>query len=197
MPYSKKWQTILSGPYGSPGSTVILARAQTYYDGFCLQYAAEKDRINRTNLKRCILPGISIYKALLDEIDDRQKVLGDVEVLFRAVFFTTLLQNIRVLDHLKNPFFIVRPVLKSMLKKEYLPGSQEIIEDGPDCFAVNIYRCLIFDTLAQHNANELTVLYCKTDDWLAEALPKINWERTKTLGRGNDCCDFCWCRIRE
>lgn len=81
-----------------------------------------------------------------------------------------------------------------MARDEYLPGSQEIIEDSPDCFAFNVYRCFILDVLAEYDAAELTALYCKTDDWLAESLPGIRWERTRTLGRGDDCCDFRWCR---
>jgi L-2-amino-thiazoline-4-carboxylic acid hydrolase len=36
-------------------------------------------------------------------------------------------------------------------------------------------------------------LYCLADDWLMENLPaSIKWERTKTLARGNELCDFRW-----
>ncbi|MFU8773966.1 MAG: L-2-amino-thiazoline-4-carboxylic acid hydrolase [Anaerolineales bacterium] len=77
-----------------------------------------------------------------------------------------------------------------------LPGSQEVIEDNGDCFALHVYRCFILDSLRAHNATELTVLFCKTDDWLAAALPKVRFERTKMLSQGYDHCDFRWCRIR-
>jgi hypothetical protein len=106
------------------------------------------------------------------------------------------MQGIHVLNYFPDPFPIVKPVLKMMTKDEYLPGSQEIVEDSADCYAVNIYRCFILDTLAKHDARELTACFCNTDDWLAEALPKIGWERTQTLGRGGDCCDFRWRRIK-
>jgi predicted ArsR family transcriptional regulator len=44
-------------------------------------------------------------------------------------------------------------------------------------------------------APELTPLYCQMDDLLFEALPpEIRWERTKTLGRGDEICDFRWTR---
>ena len=104
--------------------------------------------------------------------------------------------GIRALNYLPNPFFIVRPVLKMMARDEYLPGAQEIVEDSADCFALNVYRCFILDTLVKHNAKELTAIYCNTDDWLADVLPKISWERTKTLARGGDCCDFRWCCVK-
>jgi hypothetical protein len=63
-------------------------------------------------------------------------------------------------------------MLKMMTRNEYVPGAQEIVDDDASCFALNVYRCFIFDTLAQHEAKELTALYCNTDDWLTEVLPK-------------------------
>jgi hypothetical protein len=194
MPHSLIWQRRLSIIYDDQKANALIARAQVYYDDYCSQHSAEANRANRTALKTRVLPGLSIYKALLEKNDDQQKVLAEVDTLFRAVFFTRRMQGIRVLNHFSNPFPIVKPMLKMMTRNEYVPGAQEVIEDSADCFALNVYRCFILDTLARHNAKELTALYCNTDDWLAEVLPKISWERTKTLGRGGDCCDFRWSR---
>jgi hypothetical protein len=88
----------------------------------------------------------------------------------------------------------VRLVLRWMVRSPYRPDAQEIIEDSADCFAVNVYRCFILDTLTAHGAPELTALYCQTDDWLAETLPQVKWLRTRTLGRGDELCDFRWRR---
>ena len=192
MPYSRKWQTSLAGFHDPQTALKLISRAQTYYEQFTIQHANEKDRDNRARLRNLILPGLSIYKALSEENEDQKKVLGEVEVLFRAAFFTKRLQGIRLLRFLPNPFPMIKPALKLMTAKEYMPGSQEIVADDRYCFAINIYRCYILDILNIHNARELTPIFCKTDDWLAEALPKIYWGRTKTLGLGNDCCDFRW-----
>ena len=38
---------------------------------------------------------------------------------------------------------------------------------------------------------ELTKLFCGSDDTAYGNMhKKLSWERTKTLGRGDDCCDF-------
>lgn len=38
---------------------------------------------------------------------------------------------------------------------------------------------------------ELCRCFCDSDDITYDGLhPKLLWHRTKTLGRGNDCCDF-------
>ena len=39
---------------------------------------------------------------------------------------------------------------------------------------------------------ELCHCFCDSDDVSYDNLhPKLLWHRTKTLGRGNDCCNFC------
>ncbi|MDO4829326.1 MAG: L-2-amino-thiazoline-4-carboxylic acid hydrolase, partial [Clostridia bacterium] len=39
---------------------------------------------------------------------------------------------------------------------------------------------------------ELCPCFCDRDDITYDGLhPKLYWHRTKTLGRGGDCCDFC------
>jgi hypothetical protein len=196
MPHSRTWQKTLSGLVDHPKALALVSSSQARYDGLWVMVSAEEDRANRVTLKNRILPGLAIYQALLDENSDRQKTLADVDILFRAAFFSRRMQRIRVLNYFPDPFPIVKPVLKIMTKDEYMPSSQEIVEDSADCYAVNIYRCFILDMLSKHDARELTACFCNTDDWLAEVLPKIRWERTQTLGHGGDRCDFRWRRIK-
>ena len=71
----------------------------------------------------------------------------------------------------------------------------EMVADDNHCFAFNVFRCFYLDVLTAYGAPELTPLYCKLDDLTYEMLPpSITWERTGALGRGDDCCDFRWCR---
>jgi len=196
MPHSQKWQQILTWRYDPLSTIALVSKAQDYYEGYCSQLTFERNRANRVTLKTRVFPGLSIFKALFEEIGDREEALAEVDNLFRAAFFTQRMQGIRILNLLPNPFPIVRPVLKLMTRGSYSSDSQEIVEDSSDCFAYNVYRCFIYDTLKENHAAELTALYCKTDDWLSEAVPKIRWGRTKTLGRGDDFCDFRWCRIK-
>ena len=197
MPYSKKWQKLLTEFYDVAASENFVINAQAIYEKLCSLYVNRKPSNQQTVLYSRILPGLSIYKALCAENHDQNKVLDEVEVLFKRTFFTNQLQGILLLNYFSNPFPVIKPVLKLMTDKEYLPDTQEVIVDNKDWFAINIYRCFILDVLSENNAKELTYLYCKTDDWLAEALPKISWERTKTLGRGDDCCDFRWSSVQK
>lgn len=160
---------------------------------------AEEPRCKSTALKsqwdNLITPGLALYRALSAEGNkDRQAVLDEVEGLFQAMFFMPERRMVRLLNLLPNPFPLVRIALRRMTQNEYRPGATEIVEDSPDCFAVNTYSCFILDTLTALGAPELTQLYCKTDDWLAAEVPKVQWLRTKTLANGDAYCDFRWCR---
>ncbi|HEY3312419.1 MAG TPA: L-2-amino-thiazoline-4-carboxylic acid hydrolase [Anaerolineales bacterium] len=196
MPFFRKWQKILTRFHDGPTASRLILKAQSYYEQFCSQSPPLKDRYNRNIINSRILPAVSMYKVLMDENNNQGKSISEIEALFKETFFVTIIKAIHLLNFLPNPFLIVRPMLKTMTANEYLPGSQEILVDSPDCFAFNVYRCFYLDTLIKYNAPELTLLFCKTDDWLSEAMPKVRWERTKTLGRGGECCDFRWCKLK-
>lgn len=70
-------------------------------------------------------------------------------------------------------------------------GQTEMVENSARCLAFNVHRCVFLDALAEYGARELTQVFCKSDDIIYAALPPtMRWERTKTLGRGDDCCNF-------
>lgn len=196
MPYTHAWQKHLAKSHGIRQARAIIAKTQIFYDDYYAMHSGETNQANRALLRTRLLPGLALYRALIEAGNDRQKALRKMDGLFRATFFTRMAPGLRLLSYLPDPFPMVKPVLKMMTQQKYLPGSQEVVEDSPDCFALTVYRCFTFDTLTTHGASELTVIYCNTDDWLADLMPKIRWERTKTLGRGGDCCDFKWCRIK-
>ncbi len=53
-------------------------------------------------------------------------------------------------------------------------------------------RCPYQDECVRCGCPELCSCFCDSDDITYDGLhPKLVWHRTKTLGRGDDCCDFC------
>ena len=195
MPHSRKWNKLLAEALGKPVAAASIRTAQIEYEQLLAAGSPVPVRSTglRNSLKARIYPGLAIYRALFDLSPDIVYRLEIVEKLFRADFFTGVNKGIRLLNNLPNPFPFIRPVIRSMTRQQYLPGSQIVVEDSPDCFAFDTRHCFILDVLTALNARELTTLYCKTDDWLSEALPKVHWLRTKTLAQGDEKCDFRWC----
>ena len=57
---------------------------------------------------------------------------------------------------------------------------------------VDMMKCPYHDTCVAYGCPELCCCFCDSDDISYTGLhPKLIWHRTKTLGRGDDRCDFC------
>ena len=57
---------------------------------------------------------------------------------------------------------------------------------------IDMTKCPYHDACVQYGCPELCHCFCDSDDITYDGMhPKLYWHRTKTLGRGGDCCDFC------
>ena len=57
---------------------------------------------------------------------------------------------------------------------------------------MDMVKCPYHDTCAEYGYLELCRCFCDSDDISYAGLhPKLIWERSMTLGRGDDRCDFC------
>ena len=66
------------------------------------------------------------------------------------------------------------------------------LQTGSGVWRVDMMKCPYHDTCAEYGCPELCRCFCDSDDISYTGLhPKLIWERSMTLGRGNDRCDFC------
>lgn len=148
------------------------------------------------HLEQHILPGLVLYQVLLAEKGDQAAALAEVEMLLHAgAVRSSLRKATAALKYLPEPFMLIRLVTRAAMRFGF-PASgweTEWIEDSDQRVAFNIHRCFYLNTLTTYGAPELTRLFCRMDDVVYEALPpSIQWERTGTLGRGDEVCDFCY-----
>ena len=55
----------------------------------------------------------------------------------------------------------------------------------------NIVRCPYMETCRKYGAQKICRAFCDADDAAYGNLHRdLKWGRTKTIGRGADCCDF-------
>ena len=53
--------------------------------------------------------------------------------------------------------------------------------------------CFYYETLTSLGAKELTASFCAVDDLsYGEMSPYITWNRTQTIARGGESCNFCF-----
>ena len=71
-------------------------------------------------------------------------------------------------------------------------GYVEELQVGNGIWRVDMMKCPYHDTCVAYGCPELCCCFCDSDDISYTGLhPKLIWHRTKTLGRGDDRCDFC------
>ena len=77
-------------------------------------------------------------------------------------------------------------------EKELNATSDARLQADRGTWRVDMTKCPYYDTCVQYGCPELCPCFCDSDDITYDGLHKnLVWRRTKTLGRGDDCCDFC------
>lgn len=199
MPYLNEWERALRVFYSEASAAALAQRIQERYADLYTDRPRFPNSQLREHLEQHILPGLALYQVLLEELEDKDIALARVEDIFASTP-PVLAKVTPLLGYLPDPFHVFKALTRWVLPRGYPAEGwdMEIIEDNENCFAFDTHRCFYLDTLTSYGMPELTPLYCAMDDLWCEALPStITWERTKTLGRGDDVCDFRWCRAKE
>lgn len=193
MRYLAQWKDLLGNDRLEMEAEDIIDRIEKKFQ----RLAPIAPQSIRLPIKTDILPLLALYQALSeDRTRNREDVLYEVEFLYNQVYARSLRNGIRMLSLWPNPFALIRRTLVQMSRDSYAPGDAEIIEDSPNCFAINGKRCYILEELTRRGASELTRVFCKTDDWLSASLPAVRFTRTQTIATGGSVCDFRWERVR-
>jgi hypothetical protein len=194
MPHLRIWQQALADQRGEWKAAFLAGRVQARYDKLYASRPRFPKRILRLHLDMLILPGLALYQTLLEENDDAEVVLAEMEAIFETCF-SPFFRFMLFTDRAPRSFALFRRTARTTLKYVFPPeGWQtETVEDSDRSFAFNMVSCFYLDVLTAYGAPELTPVYCRMDEFLYEKLPPtILWQRTRTLGRGGDCCDFRW-----
>ncbi|MGZ3645723.1 MAG: L-2-amino-thiazoline-4-carboxylic acid hydrolase [Ktedonobacteraceae bacterium] len=198
MPNLKIWQQALIEKHGEIQGTILAARTQARYEALYNERPHFTHPALRWHLEQKILPGLALYQVLSKENNDQGAVLAEVGSLL-VLGLRVFTKFVNMYRYLPLPFAIRRQILRASLLAFPQQGWDiDQIEQSERSFAFTIHRCFYLDVLTAYGAPELTALYCRLDDLLYATLsPSIRWERTKTLGRGDDCCDFRWSRMQS
>ena len=145
------------------------------------------------HLEGQILPGIAAYETL-QAVMPREEALRTVHgyVEKRAWKLKRVFEKLMRIPGLyrKVPGIFSRQTPKLFGETAGF-AAREIQTDG-GVWRVDMIRCPYHDECVRCGCPELCPCFCDSDDITYDGLhPKLVWHRTKTLGRGDDCCDFC------
>lgn len=159
---------------------------------------ADASKEQKRHLERQILPGVAAYevlKAVMPPDDALREIHGLVEAHARGGR-----KMIVGLMRLPGLYRIVPGVFARMTRKLFgeAAGFATIEhQTSGGVWRIDMVKCPYHDVCAHYGCPELCACFCDSDDILyAQMHPRLLWHRTKTLGRGGDCCDFCLKVIR-
>lgn len=139
-----------------------------------------------------LFPAMSFYKALLSFGFSREEALQKVSAETQKAALVKKEENERFA---RMPFvytFYRMGVKKHMAKNFPAEGwrTEWVKCDGHEIH-FNLHTCLYYDVCMQNGCPELCTVYCKSDIVSFSGLqPKIDFERSGTIGEGAPYCDF-------
>ena len=147
----------------------------------------------KEHLELQILPGIAAYEILqtvMPKEEALQTVHGYVEK--RAWRLKGIILKLMRIPGLykKVPGIFAKQTPKLFGTAAGFAATEIQVTGG--VWRIDMTRCPYHDTCVQYGCPELCPSFCDSDDITYDGMhPKLYWHRTKTLGRGDDCCDFC------
>lgn len=144
------------------------------------------------HLESQIMPGIAIYEVLQTVVSKEEAIqLIHGYVNAHAQKYHTLFRRLLKIPGLyhKMPGIFANAVDQQFGTSA---GFQSVTHEATkDVIRFDMVRCPYHDACARYGCPELCRCFCDSDDITYDGLhPKLLWHRTKTLGRGDDCCDF-------
>lgn len=194
-----KYQKIINGVYeilkedfSATTAEDMAKQAQERFLELCEENKNDVRELKKHTFGR-IYPSIAIYETLLDRGMGKEEAASYIREFFLRYCAKTV------------------PHLKRIIA---LPGMAKKIPDlfmkiGISAFPIeagfeyefppkkknearfNIVSCPYMKTCQKYGHPELCTVFCDSDDVAYGDMHKdLKWGRTKTIGRGNDCCNF-------
>lgn len=145
-----------------------------------------------------ILPGLAYYKILREGGETQESALAMIDQAFEVLFLDNF-ARMKTLGRLSFVYPFLRKFVKPAMR-QYPPEGWRIdwLQNDKNAIRFNMKSCFYFDTFSKNGAPELTASFCRVDDLTYDNMsPRIKWQRSKTIARGEAYCDFCFLPVKE
>lgn len=140
-----------------------------------------------------IYSATAIYKAVAEYTESNEKAYSLISQYYEAAAYTAqkFLQALFKIPYLYKcvPNMMSRIIRNSFGEKSGF--RMNVVTNEKDKCHIDMLACPYYANCKKYGCTELTTVFCNSDDIsYGNMHPKAKWLRTKTLGRGNDCCNF-------
>ncbi len=148
------------------------------------------DSITYKHCSHSIFPAVAVYKVLTQH-KSGETALAQVA---KCVFDDAKKQETFFKSLSKLPFFfkLFGNMCKVGVRTNFgAPAFEMIWEENSNKYIKWTCRsCIYSNELTRLGTAELTKIFCKADDIMYGNLKGTKWARTKTIGNGDELCDF-------
>ncbi len=147
-----------------------------------------KSKNQKKTLIQIILPRIALYKAMLkDELSD-EEVYNHMQKYMINIVAKQKHLSMKKMEKVPFFYFLYSNIFLRVVRKTDLWESTQ--KHGKNYFDVTMKKCLWHTACKENDCEKLCPLFCDVDNVTYGELEKLGFSRTKTLGYGEDCCDF-------
>jgi hypothetical protein len=198
MPFLDIGQRLLAETRGEIKAAFLAARVQARYEELYTHRPCFHHPALQQHLEKAILPGLALYQTLREEGVGQETALTEIDRIIKAlVDHLGKRKLMQIIGRLPDPFSVLRVANRWAMKWIYPPEGWrfEWVEESEQRIAYDARECFYVNVLTAYGAPELTSHFCQVDNLLFDDFPGVSWERTKILSRGDDRCDFRFCRV--
>ncbi len=176
----------------------IEEKTKALYDEYCRQEADKPKEITMHTVRK-IFPCIAFYKAVIECTNEPKQAYAIINEYFTKSC-EAYAKKLQKLCRIPFAYKLVPRIMANVIHKSFGERSGfEMVEHnvkGKKCH-IDMVKCPYFSTCVEYGCAELTTVFCNSDDVAYGNMhPRLSWERKKTLGRGDECCDFIL-RVKE
>lgn len=143
-----------------------------------------------------IYPMIAAVCAKMSEGLTQNDAIDDVRREYNAQFVAPNVTRLRKLLRIPFAYALFIPAAKLAMRTLYSEKAgfkNELLASSPKRYEYHVHECPYQEVCCRYGLDGMVDMFCATDDLMYRtAHRKLAFERTQTLGRGGDVCDFCF-----
>ena len=155
--------------------------------GTLIENQKDKSKGQMKTLIQTILPSIALYKCLSEDMSEDEAYEYMKRYMFDKVG-AEMHSSMEKMELVPGFFSIYSCIFRKIMRTSDLHESTQA--SGKGYFDINITKCLWHIACVENGCANLCRIFCDADHVTYGGLKKIDFTRTKTLGYGEDCCDF-------
>ncbi|MCR5273714.1 MAG: L-2-amino-thiazoline-4-carboxylic acid hydrolase [Lachnospiraceae bacterium] len=190
--YLRQMVSHLREKYGDKKAEAIATKAQKRYDELIEENKNEPKEYYMHTRER-IYPSIALFDALLAVGVERKEAEDFVTGYYRWRA-GKMVPMIKTAFKIPGLYKLVPKIFFKMTNMSFGPKAGFASENaylGKDEMRFDMVKCPYYDNCLKYGCPEITKGFCDADDiCYGNMHPKVSWDRTKTIGRGDGVCDF-------